>query len=82
MLLQENTEPLTHTTFSVNANTDYTTVKSVDLISNSGNINASADKEQQISYHNHHHPLLLPLTISYPPVVTLTQLLVVMIVVV
>ena len=45
ILLQENTVPLTHTTFTVNANTTYTTVKSVDLISNGGNITASADKE-------------------------------------
>ena len=45
MLLQENTEPLTHTTFTINANTAYTTVKSVDLISNGGSITASADKE-------------------------------------
>ena len=45
MLLQENTEPLTHATFTVNANTAYTTVKSVDLISNGGSITASADKE-------------------------------------
>ena len=36
---------------------------------------------QQKSYQNHHHPLLLPLTISYPSVVTLAQLLVVMIIV-
>ena len=85
MLLQENTEPVTHTTFTVNANTAYTTVKSVDLISNGGSITASADKEitkPAEELQNHHHPLLLPLTISYPPVVTLTQLLVVMIVVV
>ena len=45
MLLQENTVPLTHTTFTVNANTAHTTVKSVDLISNGGSITASADKE-------------------------------------
>ena len=45
MLLQENTVPLTHTTFTVNANTAYTTVKSVDLISNGGSITASAEKE-------------------------------------
>ena len=45
MLLQENTEPLTHTTFTVNANTAYTTVKSIDLVSNGGSITASADKE-------------------------------------
>ena len=45
MLLQENTEPLTHTTFTVNANTAYTTVKTVDLISNGGSITANADKE-------------------------------------
>ena len=44
-MLQENTVPLTHATFTVNANTAYTTVKSVDLISNSGSITASADKE-------------------------------------
>ena len=41
ILIQENT----HTTFTVNANTAYTTVKSVDLISNGGSITASADKE-------------------------------------
>ena len=45
MLLQENTEPLTYTTFTVNANTAYTIVKSVDLISNGGSITASPDKE-------------------------------------
>ena len=45
ILLQENNEPLTHTTFTVNANTAHTTVKSVDLISNGGSITASADKE-------------------------------------
>ena len=45
MLFQENTEPLTHTTFTVNANTAYTTVKNVDLVSNGGSITASADKE-------------------------------------
>ena len=43
MLLQENTEPLTHTTFTVNANTAYTTVKSVDLISNDGSITVNAN---------------------------------------
>ena len=45
IFLQENTVPLTYTTFTVNANTAYTTVKSVDLISNDGSITASADKE-------------------------------------
>ena len=45
MLLQENTELLTHTTFTVNANTAYTTVKSVDLVSNGVSITASADME-------------------------------------
>ena len=45
ILLQENTEPLTHTIFTVNANTAYTTVKSVHLICNGDSITASADKE-------------------------------------
>ena len=45
ILLQENTEPLTHAIFTVNANTAYTTVKSVDLICNGDSITASADKE-------------------------------------
>ena len=85
ILLQENTEPLTHTTFTVNANTAYTTIKSVDLsamVIVSLPVLTRKSPNQQISYHNHHHPLLLPLTISQQPVVTLTQLLVVMIVVV
>ena len=35
---------LTHAIFTVNANTAYTTVKSVDLICNGDSITASADK--------------------------------------
>ena len=45
ILLQENTEPVTHAIFTVNANTAYTTVKSVDLINNGGSITANANKE-------------------------------------
>ena len=78
MLLQENDEPLTQTTSTVNANTIYTysntTEKRLNLVSNDAN---KEIPNHQKSQHNQ-HPLLLTLTLTIPyrPVVTLTQLLV------